>query len=182
MITLRDVQPEDKDKLREWRNLPEVCKYMYTDHHITVEEHEKWFQIALCDPTRRYWIITLDQEDVGLVNLCDIDSRNKRCYWAYYIANPQTRGKGVGSFVEYWVLSYVFDHLRLNKLCGEVLASNQGVLHIHQGFGFIQEGYLRQHVFKGGKPVDVVSISMLREEWDARKPEIEDRLRKKGLI
>lgn len=182
MISLRDVQPEDKDMIRNWRNLPEVRKYMYTDHEISPEEHERWFQGIAGDPTRKYWIIVLDDEDVGLVNLYDIDPRNKRCYWAFYVASPSTRGRGVGSFVEYSTLHYVFDELRFNKLCCEVLTSNQPVIDMHRSFGFVQEGFYRRHICKGGRFVDVVALAMLTEEWAANRQGIEVRLRSKGLI
>lgn len=182
VIRLRDVQPEDKDLLRGWRNLPEVARYMYTDHFITPEEHEQWFVRAMQDPARRYWIIQCDGEDVGLVNLYDIDFKNRRCSWAFYVASPNVRGKGVGSFVEYTVLEYVFETLKLNKLCCEVLAFNDAVVKMHKRFGFEQEGYFRQHVFKKDGPHDVVCLGMLRSEWEARKEEITARLRAKGLI
>jgi len=32
----------------------------------------------------------------------DIDPANRRCAWAYYLADPATRGLGVGSYVEGW--------------------------------------------------------------------------------
>jgi UDP-4-amino-4,6-dideoxy-N-acetyl-beta-L-altrosamine N-acetyltransferase len=182
MITLRDIQPEDKDKIRQWRNLPEVSKYMYTDHYITPEEHERWFRWILEDPTCRYWIIVCDGQDVGLVNIYSLDQRNRRCYWAFYVASPDVRGKGVGSFVEYSVLHYVFDELRLNKLCCEVLASNEAVTNMHKGFGFRQEGLFREHVVKSGVPTDIVCLAMLRHEWESLKPDIEGRLRQKGLL
>ncbi len=182
MIALRNVSPDDKEMIRKWRNLPEVSKYMYTDHYITPEEHEKWFQGIFTDYTRRYWVITYDHEDVGLVNLYDIDNRHKRCYWAYYLADSNVRGKGVGSFVEYLILGHVFDELKFDKLCGEVLAFNQSVIDLHKSFGFNQEGYFRQHVIKGDRPMDVVSLAILRKEWESKKPEIEERLRRKGLL
>jgi UDP-4-amino-4,6-dideoxy-N-acetyl-beta-L-altrosamine N-acetyltransferase len=182
MISLRDVVPEDKDMIRNWRNLPEVRQYMYTDHEIGAEEHTQWFQGILRDPKRRYWVVMLDGEPVGLFNLADIDHHNKRCYWGFYVANVEARGRGVASFVEYAVMQYVFEELRFNKLCGEVLASNELSLGFHKSFGFVEEGHLRQHVIKGGKSVDVVVMGMLREEWEAQKPEIEARLKTRGLI
>ena len=92
------------------------------------------------------------------------------------------RGKGIGSFAEFSVLRIVFDELQLQKLCGEVLASNLAVLNMHKKFGFVQEGLFRKHVLKGGDFADVVCISILREEWDAKKAEIELKLRVKGVI
>jgi UDP-4-amino-4,6-dideoxy-N-acetyl-beta-L-altrosamine N-acetyltransferase len=182
MIQLRDIQFEDKEMIRQWRNKPEVAKYMYTDHHIAPEEHSLWFDRISDDPRSRYWIIVCDQIDVGLVNIYDIDEKNRRCYWAFYLADPSARGKGVGSFVEYSILSYVFEKLDFNKLCCEVLGFNEAVVNMHKDFGFQQEGLFREHIIKGGHVFDVVCLGVLRREWEAKKSEIEGRLREKGVL
>lgn len=182
MITLRDVQPEDSEMLRTWRNLPEVAAYMYTDHEITPEEHALWFEGMMRDDSSRYWVITLDGEDVGLLYLYDINRRHRRCYWGFYVASPKVRGRGVGSYTEYTCLRHVFDVMGFNKLCCEVLDGNQPVVDMHKKYGFQQEGYYRQHVIKGGEPKDVVALAMLKEEWEQVKPAMEARLREKGLI
>jgi UDP-4-amino-4,6-dideoxy-N-acetyl-beta-L-altrosamine N-acetyltransferase len=127
-------------------------------------------------------MITCDQEEVGLVNLYAIDQSSRRCHWAFYVASPNVRGKGVGSFTEYSILRYVFDELNFNRLCCEVLSFNEPIVNMHKSFGFVQEGYFREHVIKGGRPMDVVSLAMLREEWNVRKPEIEKRMRRKGFL
>jgi len=182
MNSLRDVRPEDKQMLLEWRNLPEVAKYMYTDHVITQEEHDRWFETAMKDPSRRYWIIVCDGKDVGLTNICDLDWHNKRCNWGFYIADPNVRGKGIGIFVEYTIIQYVFGELKLSKLCGDLLSFNEAIISMHEKFGFKREGVLRQHVIKNGVSYDVVCIGLLRDEWEALKPGIENRLRQKGIL
>lgn len=182
MIRLREVQPGDNTQMLEWRNLPEVAQYMYSDHTITLEEHEMWFDHMLGDHTKKYWIIELDDEGVGVANITGIDKKNRLCFWAFYLASPNVRGRGVGSFVEYFVLRYVFEELELNKLCCEVLRFNEGVIQMHKKFGFQQEGLFRQHIFKDGEAYDVVRLAMLRQEWFEIKPEIENKLREKGLI
>ena len=182
MIKLRDLRLRDKEMIRQWRNLPEVAKYMYTNHQITQDEHEKWFQRILDDASSRYWIIECDAQDVGLVNVYHLDKKNLRCYWAFYVSSPDVRGKGVGSFVEYSILNYVFEELNLNKLCCEVLMDNEAVINMHKSFGFVQEGIFREHVIKGEKHANIVSLSMLRCEWKALKSKIAKRLMKKGLL
>lgn len=182
MINLRDVRSDDKEKILHWRNLPEVAKYMYSDHIITPEEHERWFSGIFDDPNRKYWIITLEQEDVGLVNIYDLDRHNKRCYWAFYLASSRVRGRGVGSFVEYSILQYVFEDLALNKLCCEVLGFNEPVVNMHKRFGFVQEGVYRQHIFKSGSFMDVIALAILAEEWEVKRSEIEEKLRAKGIL
>ncbi|MGA2414792.1 MAG: UDP-4-amino-4,6-dideoxy-N-acetyl-beta-L-altrosamine N-acetyltransferase [Candidatus Sulfotelmatobacter sp.] len=181
MSSLREVAPHDEEKIREWRNLPEVRKYMYTDHEIGREEHRAWFSRILRDPTCKYWIIVYDGREVGVVNLYNIDHRNRRGHWGFYVG-PKDRLKGVASFAWFSVLRFVFEELKLQKLCGEVLASNQAALNMHKKFGFYQEGSFRKHVFKGDRFADVVCFGLLREEWEAKKEEIELQLRAKGVI
>jgi UDP-4-amino-4,6-dideoxy-N-acetyl-beta-L-altrosamine N-acetyltransferase len=182
VVGLREIRESDKQLLLGWRNLPEVAEYMYSDHVIKQAEHDKWFKAAFDDRSKHYWIITLDSEDVGLANIYNIDLHNRRCYWAFYLASPSVRGRGVGSFVEYSVLRHVFDEMGLNKLCCEVLGFNEPVVRMHQSFGFRQEGTFREHIFKQGTAHDVICMAILRDEWAAAKPQIEERLSSKGLI
>jgi UDP-4-amino-4,6-dideoxy-N-acetyl-beta-L-altrosamine N-acetyltransferase len=164
-ITLRPMALGDVIRVREWRNLPEIRHYMYTDHTISEQEHAKWFGMALNDRTRRYWIIELDGAPVGLANLYDIRPDHKRAYWAFYLASPEVRGRGVGSFSERFVIRYAFEELGLEKLCCEVLATNASVVRMHQRYGFVVDGTLRQHVIKEGTRVDVIALSLLRADW-----------------
>jgi UDP-4-amino-4,6-dideoxy-N-acetyl-beta-L-altrosamine N-acetyltransferase len=182
MNRLRDIGPGDKEKILCWRNSPEISRYMYADHKITEEEHAKWFRHIFDDRTCKYWIIECDGEDVGLVNIYDLDKHNKRCYWAFYIASPNLRGKGVGSFIEYSVLKYVFGELGLNKLCCEVLGFNEKVVAMHKKFGFQEEGFFRQHRWKDGEANDVVCLALLHEDWQSIELAIEERLKEKGII
>lgn len=178
MIRLRPMELTDKDMVRHWRNLDEVSRYMYTDHQITPEEHEKWLESTLRDPSKLYWIIGYEGADVGVANLYDVDPRNRRCCWAFYIADPNMRGRAIGGFVEYAVLEHVFENLKLHKLCCEVLAPNRTVLALHEKFGFVQEGYFGEHIFKGGQFVDVVCLAMTRRQWESKRPEIERRVKR----
>jgi len=179
---LRDMTPSDAEMLFGWRNQPDVSKYMYTDHEITRDEHEAWFARIQDDATRRYWILVVDGVDVGLVNLTDIDTVNSRCAWAFYIAQTDQRGRGVGAFAEFEVLKYVFETLRLNRLWCEVLAFNTSAQKMHRRFGFVHEGTLRRHVRKDGDYHDVEVFGMLKEEWDQRRDELESDLGRKRVF
>ena len=179
-VRLRRVEAGDSARLLGWRNSPEVSAYMYTDHKISQAEHDRWFAGALGAEDRRYWIIEMDGEPVGLANLARIEPAARRCEWAYYLGEASTRGKGLGSRIEYIVLRYVFEVAGLNKLWCEVLLENKGVWRLHERFGFTREALFREHVFKGGRFQDVVGLGLLRRDWEAAKPEIEATLRQAG--
>lgn len=180
-VTLRPVTEADSGRLLAWRNSPQVAAFMYTDHQITEAEHHRWFAGIAGDDRRAYWIIEVDGAPVGLANIYDIDRRHGRGSWAYYLADPLARGKGVGGYVEYWMIEQAFGPLGLDKLWCEVLASNEGVWRLHGKFGFQQEARLRHHVIKNGQPEDVLGLGLLKTEWEALRPAMARRLCRAGF-
>ena len=178
---LRDLRPDDQDRILGWRNSPDVRPYMYTDHLIPAGEHARWWAGIAADPRRRYWIIEAGGLPVGLANLYDIDRGRRLCAWAYYLADPSVRGMGLGSFVEYWMLQQVFETQGLHKLWCEVLVSNEPVWRLHETFGFRQEARFRDHVLKDGAWQDVLGLGILEDDWRERRPAMAERLRGKGF-
>jgi len=151
-VKMRPPGPADSDRMLAWRNLPEIRRWMYTDHVISQEEHDRWFAGALADPSRRYWIIELDGLAVGL-----------------------------GAYVEYFVIEHVFGELGLNKLCCEVLIDNEAVWKMHEAFGFAREALFREHVWKDGKATDVVALGLLASDWSTIREASRERLAARGF-
>jgi UDP-4-amino-4,6-dideoxy-N-acetyl-beta-L-altrosamine N-acetyltransferase len=180
-VELRPLAASDRDRLLGWRNQPEVARWMYSDHEISPQEHARWFEGALADPRRRYWVIEADELPVGLANLYDLAPEHRRASWAYYLADPSTRGQGIGAFVEFWVIEHVFGEMGLNKLWCEVLIGNEPVWKLHEGFGFVREALFRQHVLKHGAPQDVVGLGLLAADWAARREASRERLKSRGF-
>lgn len=170
------IENEDLEMIRLWRNSPEVSQYMYTDTEISSEQQKRWFKKIDSEENSKYWIIKFDGKKIGLVYVIDIDLKARKAFWGFYLGDTSIRGKGIGGKVEYTLLKYVFEELNLNKLCGEVLSFNEKVIMMHEKFGFKQEGYLRQHVLKDNKYIDVVTIGLLKEEWNDKKEELFKRI------
>lgn len=175
-VHLRRLAAADGERVLAWRNSPEVSAYMYSDHLIGADEHARWLASALQARDRCFWVVEMDDAPVGLANLARIDRDASRCEWAFYLAEPATRGRGVGACVEYLVLGHVFERLELNKLWCEVLVENAGVWRLHEAFGFTREALYRDHLRKGGVFRDVVGLGLLRRDWPAAKAAAEARL------
>ncbi len=165
-LQFRNITDDDLEMIMNWRTMPEVSAYMYTDFEPNIERQRAWFKSISSNNTRLDWVITVDGEDVGLVSIVCIDRVNRRCEWAYYLASPSVRGKGIGKSVEMNILAYVFETLELNKLCCEVFCSNEIVIKIHEKYGSVVEGTRRQHIFKDGQFHDIVQMGILREDWE----------------
>jgi UDP-4-amino-4,6-dideoxy-N-acetyl-beta-L-altrosamine N-acetyltransferase len=164
-VDLRPLALNDITRVLGWRNLPEVAAYMYTDHTITEAEHARWFAAAMTDPAKSYWIIELDGEPVGLANLYDISEPHRRASLALYVAVVGARASGIGSATDRFLIHHAFVELGLAKLGVEVLATNEPGIRVHERNGFRHDGVLRSHVVKAGRRVDVVTMSLLRDEW-----------------
>jgi UDP-4-amino-4,6-dideoxy-N-acetyl-beta-L-altrosamine N-acetyltransferase len=180
-VRMRAPKPEDSAQMLAWRNQPEIRRWMYTSHVIAPDEHDRWFAGALADPTRRYWIVELEGAPIGLANLADLSPIHRRTAWAYYLADSSVLGKGIGAYVEYFVIEYVFGELGLAKLCCEVLIENEAVWKLHEAFGFRREGLLRQHIWKDGAPSDVVVLGLLAQDWAQVREASRQRLAARGF-
>jgi UDP-4-amino-4,6-dideoxy-N-acetyl-beta-L-altrosamine N-acetyltransferase len=163
-VRLRPLEFSDGARVLAWRNLPDVARWMYTDHEITPPEHVRWLAGALNDDRRRFWIIEVEGLPVGLASLYQIDREHGTAYCASYLANPSVRGRGIGSAAEQLIVGHAFGELGLRRLACEILATNEPGIRVHERQGFRIEGRLRQHIRKGSQLVDVVLMGLLRED------------------
>ncbi|RKX41786.1 MAG: UDP-4-amino-4,6-dideoxy-N-acetyl-beta-L-altrosamine N-acetyltransferase, partial [Thermotogae bacterium] len=56
-LSLKRITENDLELIMNWRMLPEVTKYMYTDPNLTMEDQIKWFKKISSDSTTSYWLI-----------------------------------------------------------------------------------------------------------------------------
>lgn len=164
-VSFREITEQDLDMIREWRMHPEVTRYMLTDPVLTPEDQHKWFDFIRQAPDRRDWIITYEAVDVGLLSITDIDRTHQRCSFGFYLADPGTRGKGLGISVMSKLCRYAFNDLTLHKIWCMVLASNQAARNLYKKCGFKEEGFHREHIFKNGVFMDTVDMALRKEEW-----------------
>lgn len=172
MIKLRQVTTDDSSVILEWRNDPRISAYMYTDHEISPAEHAMWLERLVSMDDRMGWIVLLDGHPVGAAFVTDIDRSNRNAVWAFYLADPAVRGRGVGSAVEAFVLRTAFDELELHKLSCEVMGFNENVIAMHRKFGFQDEGVFRQEKLKNGQWQDVYRLAYFEQDWERDKERI----------
>lgn len=154
-----------RQKVREWRNLPEIRKYMYTDRIIGEDEHAAWLEGLGKNDKNRFFIVFFDSFPIGAVSLNNINHDFKTAEWAFYIFDEGAKNKGIGAAIEAYFLDYVFEECGFEKLNCEVISSNEAVVKMHQKFGFEIEGVRRKNIVKNGTREDVVLLGILKEEW-----------------
>jgi UDP-4-amino-4,6-dideoxy-N-acetyl-beta-L-altrosamine N-acetyltransferase len=180
-INFRRVCDGDAFAIRTWRNDPNVARFMYTDHQISEQEHRAWFAQIQKERSARYWIIEVAGKSVGLVNVTDLNFDRKSASWAFYLADPGIRGRGIGLYVEYCVLCCVFGHWALETLRCEVLETNPDISALHKSVGFKEAGRLPERAIKDGQPVDSIAYAIERGAWvSIHRVQLEERIRARG--
>ena len=159
---IRPMVHADLERVLAWRNHPDVRRYMYTQHEITLDEHQRWFERTLPDPKKHLLIFEVNQQPLGFVNF-NKTGNGGIADWGFYVA-PKAP-KGSGRQLGCAALSHAFTQLKLHKVCGQALAYNQRSILFHQSLGFQQEGTLRDQHFDGESYHHVICFGLLSNEW-----------------
>ncbi len=165
--TLRKPEPGDVEALYRQKNDPEVSAplgafstgYSRSDLLRWVEFHNRAADELL--------LVIADAQDapVGHVGLYRIDHRVGQAELGILIGERSLWGKGLGRACSKWMVEYGFRELNLRRVYLEVLETNHRAQDLYARLGFVVEGRLRQHQLKGGCPVDVIVMGLLREEY-----------------
>lgn len=159
---IRPMVHADLSLVLAWRNHPDVRRYMYTQHEITQDEHQRWFERTLPNPKKHLLIFEANQQPLGFVNFNETGNGGI-ADWGFYVA--PNAPKGSGQQLGRAALSHAFTQFKLHKICGEALAYNQRSIKFHQSQGFQQEGILRDQHYDGERYHNVICFGLLFLEW-----------------
>jgi UDP-4-amino-4,6-dideoxy-N-acetyl-beta-L-altrosamine N-acetyltransferase len=162
---LRPMMASDLEIVLAWRNHPEVRRYMYTQHEITIDEHNRWFAQAVKNPQWHLLIFEPDAIPLGFINIHQTGPGGI-AEWGFYAAPDAP--KGTGRSLGHAALRYAFVEAGLYKLCGQALAFNERSIRFHRTLGFKQEGILRQQHYDGEHYHDVLYFGLHVHEWQAQ--------------
>ena len=121
----------------------------------TTSEREVWFAI--------YEVAT--GRPIGLTELSEIDTHNRRAEFGITIGEAECRGKGYGTEATRLMLDYAFMALSLHSVMLTVNAYNLAGLHAYQKAGFREFGRRRECRMMGGKLWDKIYMDCLATEF-----------------
>ena len=156
-----EITADEMDMVREWRNSEFVRQWMYQDHIISKDEHRAYFNKLKSDTSNIYYLLQhKNGEYIGVVGINKIDKNNRNAYFALY-SNPNSKVVGIGRILDKTALEIAFKYLKLHSFRLEVIEDNYPVINLHKKYGFVEEGRLKQFVFKEGKWKDVLVMGII---------------------
>lgn len=168
LLNFLNLNDEEKELVRNWRNHDGVRKWMYSSHIISPEEHDKFIDRLSEDKKNFYWLVkNKDGKCVGVIYLSDLNMSNKNAYIGIY--SEQTNElSGSGKLLIECLEKLAFDILDLHTLKLEVLEDNKRAIGFYEKSGFSKEGILKEFVLRDEKWCDVIVMGIINKNMGQR--------------
>jgi diamine N-acetyltransferase len=175
-VRLRALERSDVAQCYEWVNDPEVTAGLALFLPMSTLDEEKWFESSTQRPqeTKPLVIEVREGEHWRMIGNCsffDLDWVTRSAEFGIMIGDKTVWNQGYGTEAILLLLRHGFLTLNLNRIGLKVFTENERAIRAYEKAGFVHEGRMRQAVYKHGKYQDVLFMSVLRDEWDARTEE-----------
>jgi len=159
---IRVMDTNDLELVFSWRNHPDISSYMLTQHSITREEHQLWFERATESIDKQLLIYERNGIPSGFVSFTNT-FQGGVSDWGFYTAPGATKGTGLR--LGNAALSYGFNSIGLHKVCGQVVVTNDASVRMHCKLGFREEGVLRDQFKSKSGYINLICFGLIHNEW-----------------
>lgn len=168
-VTLRAIELSDVALLNKWANAPELWDKLGGWHFPYSElSTEKWI-ININNNDMKNQVFAIESPEHGIIgtaNLVNIDWKNKNAFHGMMLGDKDTRGRGYAQDVVMAIMRYAFDELGLNRLDGDMIASNDVSISFYtKKCGWEIEGIKKGWFYRKGKFLDKVVVGITKEQY-----------------
>lgn len=167
-VRLRPFEDRDLDHVMEWVNDPEVTRTLLVGRYPMTRPMEKeWLdrQLKGSETEVGFAVETLSGSYLGGIGFFRIMAVERHAELGLVIGRKTEWGKGYAREAMSLIVDYGFEQLNFNLIYLTVMPHNTRAHGIYTDLGFQEEGRLRQRIYKDGAYCDLISLSLLREEW-----------------
>ncbi|MBA3075682.1 MAG: GNAT family N-acetyltransferase, partial [Anaerolineae bacterium] len=106
-----------------------------------------------------------DWVHIGNTGLHNIDMVTREAEFGIFIGEKSYWSQGLGREATLLTLKHGFEDLNLNRIFLFVFENNLRGIAAYKAVGFVQEGILREAIYKNGRYYNVLVMSVLHSEW-----------------
>lgn len=140
---------------------------MLHDTSLVNEQGQRdWFESLSTSRTSQRLVVVDDETEdlMGVVRIDRIDHVNASLMLGLDVFRAY-RGLRLSYWVYEQLFDYLFNHRNINRIHLEVLSTNAVALDLYRKLCFVTEGRAREALYRNGGYVDVLSMSLLRSEY-----------------
>lgn len=167
-VVLRAIEEKDLELLHKWSNDPEI-NYMLGGWHFpsSIQDQKKWFTgLNLSSNNQKFAIETEELGLIGMVNLVDINWKDKRAFTGMLLGDKDMRGKGYGVDTIMTMNRYAFEELGLMRLDGSMISYNEASVYVYtKKCGWVVEGKKKDAYFRKNQWWDEIIVGITRDNY-----------------
>jgi UDP-4-amino-4,6-dideoxy-N-acetyl-beta-L-altrosamine N-acetyltransferase len=133
-ITLKKINENDLELIRNWRNSDFVKQFMIYKENITPEMQKKWYE-SINNEFNYYFIVLSQDTPVGLANLKDIDYKLNTAEWGVFLSSSKYLNGIIGIQTTISLLEFAFNELELQLVRSSILLSNESAIKFNKQLG-----------------------------------------------
>ena len=137
LINFTDLSNDEKKIILEWRNNPNIKKWMYTQSDITLESHLNFIDSLKNSKDKLYFLVKKDNIYIGVIDFTQIKP-NESLHMGIY-TNPDL--KGYGKILLETIIYFSFEILKVEKIFSEVYFENERAFSLYKIYGFKEYSY-----------------------------------------
>jgi UDP-4-amino-4,6-dideoxy-N-acetyl-beta-L-altrosamine N-acetyltransferase len=134
-LTLRQLQHEDIEMVRLWRNDPKVSSFMAFREHISKEQQEAWFK-SVDNENNHFFIIEASSGPVGMCELKKIDPKQMTAEGGIFFHDEQVRNSPQCVAAVVLLSEYGFERLGLRQIYAQILDENVRAIRFNKCMGY----------------------------------------------
>jgi RimJ/RimL family protein N-acetyltransferase len=171
LVRLRPRTRDDIPHFVRWYSDPDVRHWLHmsevTDNGIQAESTR--YELTENDPTRLNLVIeTLEGRPIGNIALIGINDLHGRAELGIGIGEKDCWSRGYGTDSLRVLLRHAFTELGLRRITLITDIDNERGIRSYEKAGFRKEGVLRAHRLRYGQPIDMLTMAVLRDEWETQ--------------
>jgi RimJ/RimL family protein N-acetyltransferase len=172
LVRLRAMEATDVERAYAWINDREVTRFLMARYPLSHADEEKWLAAASVGNgfanDVRLAIETKDGVHIGNTGLHRISPEDRNAELGIMIGDKSYWSNGYGTDAVITLLRLAFDQMNLHRVDLGVFEFNERAIACYRKCGFVEEGRRREAYYQDGRYWDVVRMSVLRREFEAR--------------
>ena len=139
-VTLKAIERTDLERVRLWRNDPDISRFMISQALISEKQQLNWFEAITNDKSQQHYIIEFKSEPIGVINMKSVSgaslSKCSQIEMGMYIHDVRYRGNFLAFCPALTLNDYCFYQLNCEKLLARVLPGNEAAIRFNTTLGY----------------------------------------------
>lgn len=163
MFHFDEVMISDANVILNWRTKKRITESMLSDIEQNIDKQIAWIKNCYNQLDYYHWIIKVNKQQIGLININNFDLIKKTAICGIYIGSDDHLG--IGGLILPYLYNFCFDSLKLNTLYAEVFYSNTSLINLHlfHGYKFIKNS--NKIIKKNNNEILIIRMQLEKESF-----------------